>query len=81
MSGQRIQGIAAEALILSDAEIAAIDGEIAHAPYRQAVAIDALKIVQEHRGWVSALQQRHLLDQGLRKTAGNAYRDPGHCAG
>ena len=38
---------------LSDSEIAAIDAEIAHVPYRSAVAIDALKIVQEHRGWVS----------------------------
>jgi len=39
--------------VLSDAEIAAIDAEIAHVPYRDAVAIDALKIVQAHRGWVS----------------------------
>ena len=38
---------------LSDDELAAIDREIAHAPYRTAVAIDALKIVQQHRGWVS----------------------------
>jgi NADH-quinone oxidoreductase subunit E len=39
--------------VLSEAEIAEIDAEIAHAPYRPAVAIDALKIVQAHRGWVS----------------------------
>ena len=39
--------------ILSEAELNAIDDEIAHAPYRHAVAIDALKIVQKHRGWVS----------------------------
>ena len=38
---------------LSAAEIARIDAEIAHVPYRSAVAIDALKIVQAHRGWVS----------------------------
>lgn len=38
---------------LSEAELAAIDAELAHAPYPAAVAIDALKIVQEHRGWVS----------------------------
>ena len=38
---------------LSAAELAAIDSEIAHVPYRSAVAIDALKIVQAHRGWVS----------------------------
>ncbi len=38
---------------LSAAEIARIDAEIAHVPFRSAVAIDALKIVQAHRGWVS----------------------------
>jgi NADH-quinone oxidoreductase subunit E len=38
---------------LSEVELAEIDAEIAHAPYRPAVAIDALKIVQQHRGWVS----------------------------
>jgi NADH-quinone oxidoreductase subunit E len=39
--------------VLSEQELAAIDAEIAHVPYRAAVAIDALKIVQAHRGWVS----------------------------
>lgn len=39
--------------VLSDSEVAAIDAEISHVPYSAAVAIDALKIVQEHRGWVS----------------------------
>ena len=38
---------------LSDLELEEINKEIAHAPYRHAVAIDALKIVQAHRGWVS----------------------------
>ena len=38
---------------LSELELAAIDAEIRHVPYRSAVAIDALKIVQSHRGWVS----------------------------
>jgi len=38
---------------LSEQELQAIDAEIAHVPYRAAVAIDALKIVQSHRGWVS----------------------------
>ncbi len=38
---------------LSTRELAEIDDEISHAPYRSAVAIDALKIVQAHRGWVS----------------------------
>lgn len=38
---------------LSEIELAEIDAEIAHSPCRSAVAIDALKIVQSHRGWVS----------------------------
>jgi len=38
---------------LSDAEIAAIDAELAHVPVRAGAAIDALKIVQAHRGWIS----------------------------
>ena len=49
--------------VLSEAEIAAIDAEIVHVPYRSAVAIDALKIVQAHRGWVS--------DASLRAIAGH----------
>ena len=39
--------------VLSNEELSEIDAEIAHVPYRAAVAIDALKIVQAHRGWVS----------------------------
>ena len=39
--------------ILTPAEVAEIDHEISHAPYRSAVAIDALKIVQKHHRWVS----------------------------
>lgn len=50
---EQLDTLPAEALLLSDAELAAIDEEISHAPYRQAVAIDALKIVQAHRRWVS----------------------------
>lgn len=38
---------------LSRVEREEIDHEISHAPYRSAVAIDALKIVQKHHGWVS----------------------------
>ena len=37
---------------LTEAELTEIDREISHVPYRSAVAIDALKIVQSHRGWV-----------------------------
>jgi NADH-quinone oxidoreductase subunit E len=39
--------------LLSLAELTAIDAEIAHVPHRSAVAIDALKIVQAQRGWIS----------------------------
>ncbi len=39
--------------VLSPEELAKIDAEIAHVPTRAAAAIDALKIVQAHRGWVS----------------------------
>ena len=46
---------------LSEQELREIDAEIAHVPYRSAVAIDALKIVQAHRGWVS--------DESLRSIA------------
>ena len=38
---------------LSDAEVQAIEAEVAHLPDRQSAAIDALRIVQVHRGWVS----------------------------
>jgi NADH-quinone oxidoreductase subunit E len=48
-----IPSVSADAPALSAAERAEIDREIAHAPYRSAVAIDALKIVQAHRRWVS----------------------------
>ncbi len=48
--------------VLSEAEIAAIDAEIAHLPYRSAAAIDALKIVQAHRGWVSDASLRAIAD-------------------
>ncbi len=50
---EQLHSLPAETLTLSDAELAEIDAEIAHAPYRAAVAIDALKIVQAHRRWVS----------------------------
>jgi NADH-quinone oxidoreductase subunit E len=42
-----------EESILTAAERTEIDHEISHAPYRSAVAIDALKIVQKHHRWVS----------------------------
>ena len=38
---------------LTPEEMAEIDHEIALVPVRRAAAIEALKIVQQHRGWVS----------------------------
>ncbi len=38
---------------LSDTEVAEIEAEVSHLPNRQAAAIDALKIVQGYRGWIS----------------------------
>ncbi|MGE5648440.1 MAG: NADH-quinone oxidoreductase subunit NuoE [Acidobacteriota bacterium] len=39
--------------MLTEHERAEIDAEIAHYPIRESVAIDALKIVQKHRGWIA----------------------------
>ncbi len=38
---------------LSVEELALIEAECAHLPDRQSAAIDAMMIVQQHRGWVS----------------------------
>lgn len=38
---------------LTTEEMAEIDHEIALVPIRRAAAIEALKIVQQHRGWIS----------------------------
>lgn len=38
---------------LSEQEITEIEEEISHLPNRQSAAIDALKIVQGYRGWIS----------------------------
>lgn len=46
---------------LSQQEIDEIEAEIAHLPDRKSAAIDALKIVQKFRGWVS--------DESLKATA------------
>lgn len=48
--------------IISSAAVADIDHEISHAPYRSAVAIDALKIVQKHHRWVSDERLQALAD-------------------
>ncbi|MCY4130606.1 MAG: NADH-quinone oxidoreductase subunit NuoE [Gammaproteobacteria bacterium] len=39
--------------VLSQEEVAEIEAEISHLPDRPSAAIDALMIVQKHRGWVS----------------------------
>ena len=39
--------------VLSDAEVREIEEECAHLPDRQSAAIEAMMIVQRHRGWVS----------------------------
>jgi len=48
--------------MLSQEEITEIDEELSHYPDKQAACVDALKIVQRHRGWVS--------DDGLSDVAG-----------
>ena len=54
MAGEANSAVTGELLTdLSAAERAAIDAEIAHLPRPQAAVIDALRIVQAHRGWVS----------------------------
>ena len=39
--------------VLTEEERREIDAELSHIPYRSGAAIDALKIVQARRGWVS----------------------------
>ena len=39
--------------MLTDKEIQEIDSEIEHYPHKRAASIEALKVVQKHRGWVS----------------------------
>ncbi len=39
--------------MLSDEEVREVEAECAHLPDRKSAAIDALMIVQRHRGWVS----------------------------
>ena len=54
--------------MLSTDEISEIETEAARYPTRQAVCIDALKIVQRHRGWVS--------DESLRDIAEHLGMSP-----
>jgi len=54
--------------MLTAQEINEIEQEAAHYPRRDAVSIDALKIVQRHRGWVS--------DESLRDIAEHLSMSP-----
>jgi len=54
--------------MLTTEEISEIESEAAHYPKREAVSIDALKIVQRHRGWVS--------DESLRDIAAHLGMSP-----
>jgi len=54
--------------MLTTEEIHEIESEAAHYPKREAVSIDALKIVQKHRGWVS--------DESLRDIAQHIGMSP-----
>src|SRR5580693_4444130 len=54
--------------MLTTEEINEIEHEAAHYPRRDAVSIDALKIVQRHRGWVS--------DESIRDIAGHIGMSP-----
>jgi NADH-quinone oxidoreductase subunit E len=49
--------------MLTPEEIAEIEIEAGHYPKREAVCIDALKIVQRHRGWVSDESVRDIAEQ------------------
>ena len=42
-----------KSVYLTEAEIQAIDHEVSQVPYKKAAVIEALKIVQQHRGWIS----------------------------
>ena len=48
--------------MLSAEEIKEIDAESARYPRREAVCIDALRIVQRHRGWISDESLRDIAD-------------------
>ncbi len=46
--------------MLTEKEITKIDQEISHLPHRSAACIEALKIVQEERGWISDESIKHI---------------------
>jgi NADH-quinone oxidoreductase subunit E len=54
--------------VLRPAEIAELEGEVEAMPRKDAACIEALKVVQRHRGWVT--------DEGLRDVAEYLEMDP-----
>lgn len=54
--------------MLNESEIQSINHEIALVPYKKAAVIEALKIVQQHRGWIS--------DESLEAIAGYLEMSP-----
>lgn len=48
--------------MLNTEEIKEIDEELKHLPHKRAACIEALKVVQRHRGWVSDESIRDLAD-------------------
>lgn len=54
--------------MLSEAEKLELDHEAEHYEYKQALTIEALKIVQKHRGWIS--------DEAVKDIAGYLECDP-----
>jgi NADH-quinone oxidoreductase subunit E len=71
--------------MLTEEEKREIEAELAHYSHKQAVCVDAMKIVQEHRGWVSDESLRdiaELLDMTTDELEGVAtfynliYREP-----
>ncbi len=48
--------------MLTPEERSEIEAELAHYPKREAVSIDAMRIVQRHRGWVSDESLRDIAD-------------------
>lgn len=48
--------------MLTEQEILKIDQEISHLPHKSAACIEALKVVQEARGWISDDSIRYIAD-------------------
>jgi NADH-quinone oxidoreductase subunit E len=54
--------------VLRPEEVRELEGEVEAMPRKDAACIEALKVVQRHRGWVT--------DEGLRDVAGYLEMDP-----